>query len=129
MLLLVIRFFLFAAVYVGTVLWWAGSEGGHGAMGIVAGGLILAAGAAAAWLGGVIIGRYVRNVGVRFAVHVLSVVIIFPAFAALSFRLAGVNVSLQDSSILPFMGIVAISAMFDGAVGLWREQRKISANG
>ncbi len=129
MLWFFIRFVLFAAVYVGIVLWWADSEGGHGAMGIVAGGIILAAGAALSWLGAMIIGRYVRNVGVRFAVHVLSVVLIFPAFAALSLPLAGTHVSLLDSAVSPFMGIVAIAAMADGAVGLWREQRKITTNG
>lgn len=129
MLLYVIRFFVFAAVYIGIVLGWASRERGYAALGILGGGLILAGGAAVAWLAAAIIGRYVRNAVVRFAVHVVLVVSIFIAFAIIILLLLGFSLSHEDALVRSFVGIVAICALADGAVGLWGDQRKADAGG
>lgn len=129
MLLYVIRFFVFAAIYIGATLLWAGREGGFGGLGIIGGGIILAGGAAAAWLIAAFVGRYVRNAGVRLVVHVVSAVFIFIGLSFVILLLLKFDPSHEDVFIQAFTGIVATGALADGAVGLWHDQARVDAHG
>jgi hypothetical protein len=129
--LLIVRSVLFAAICCALVLWWATIEGGHGAIGIVAGGILTSGAAAVAWITSIVAGRFVASPPVRFAAHVALVFVLFVVIAT------GILMVLDSSGpfylhmdfVLSLGAIVAIAAFADGAIGLWNDQRDARAHG
>lgn len=121
MLLSIIRFIIFAMVYVAAVLYWAIREGGHGAMGILAIAVFLSGGAVAAWLAGMIAERYSSDLSMRFFVHVVSTVVVFSAISFLILVLLAAN---GLDIYLNFGGIVAGASIVDGLVGILAARSK-----
>jgi hypothetical protein len=128
MLLYVCRFAIFSAVYAGVTLCWASREGGHGAMGIVAGGIIFAGGAAVAWSVGAIISRLLHHTVMGWVTHTCSVIIIFHLLSLLVLLVLG-GLGAAGTFDFTFTGIVAIAAMADGAVGAWFDRPKVEQHG
>ena len=118
MFLSIIRFIIFAMVYDAAVLFWAKREGGHGAMGIVGGAVVLSGGAAAAWLAGMIVERYSSDLSVRLFVHVISTTAAFLAISFLILVLLDFNAAHEMDIYLNFGGIVAGASIVDGLAGL-----------
>jgi hypothetical protein len=126
--LYIIRFFVYAAVYSGATLAWLASVAGFAGLGILAAGIVLAGGAAAAWIAAVIIGRQIPTIGVRFIVHVLATVLIFLALSALILFLLDFDASHENDIVRGFTIIVAVAAIADGALAAWRERVVSGAN-
>ena len=129
MLIYLFRFLVFAAIYAGSVLWWAGREGGHGAIRIFAGGFILSGGAVAGWLASQISGRYIGNAGARYAAHVVTTAGCFVGFGVVTLVLLQFSVWNEREFVQPFVAIAAGSALGDGAIGLWHDRRDSPAHG
>jgi hypothetical protein len=118
MFLSIIRFIIFAMVYVAAVLFWAKREGGHGAMGIVGGAVVLSGGAVAAWLVGILVEHYSSDLSVRLLVHVISTTVAFLAISYLILVLLDSTVGYELDIYLNFGGIVAGASIVDGLTGL-----------
>ena len=121
-LIYVFRFLMFAAVYAGVTLWWATQEGGHGALGIVGGGVILSGIAAMTLLAASILSRRFGPVGIRLFSHIVSIAIIFFIAGSITFRIGGI--ADAPSAVTPFTGIVIVAAIADGLVGAWLDARR-----
>src|SRR5215510_9807870 len=125
MLLLVLRFFTFVAIYCAIVLWWANAAWGHGVEAIFISGLITLGAAAVAWIAAIVAARSAAAPLARFAVHVVVVVVLSTAMSMLIHLVLWPSVpyGLMQDFVLRFGGIVAIAAIADGAVGLWNDWR------
>jgi hypothetical protein len=135
LLWIVFRFVVFAAIYCALILSWAAHEGGHGAMGIVAGGIITSAAAVVAWLGALIVSRLIAIPIARVALHValvfaLFIVISIGIFTGHDFLFTNsALLSIPFSAALDFVATLgafaAIAALPDGFIGFWKDQRSI----
>ncbi len=122
MLLLLVRFAVYAAICCALVLMWAEREGGHAAMGIVAGGILTSWAAAVAWIVAAVSERLATLPSLRLGIHVLAA---FAVFAAIS---TGIFEYLQSGGrpysywdfILSLGAIVAFAALVDGIIGMAR---------
>ena len=120
MLLLVIRFAVYAAICCALLLVWAEREGGHAAMGIVAGGILTSWAAAVAWIAAIVSERLVVLPLLRLGIHVVA------AFAVFALISVGIFTYLQSGGrpygywdfILSLGGIVAFAALVDGIIGM-----------
>ena len=130
MAVLIFRFVVFAAIYCAIVAWWADSEGGHGAMGIIAGGILTLGALVFAWIFAIVAGRFVVLPLVRFAIHIVLTFVFFIAgstaiFLVLDYREAAtskVPFSVTMDFTLTLGAIVALAAFADGLIGLWKNQ-------
>ena len=94
-------------------------------MGIVAGGIIFAGGAAVAWAAGSTISRWLPRGVMSWVAHIFSTAIIFHLLGFLILLVLGYGEAAGMD--FAFTGIVAIAAMADGAVGAWFGRPKKSS--
>lgn len=97
-------------------------------MGIVAGGIIFAGGAAVAWSAGATISRLLHHTVMGWVVHIFCIVIIFHLLSLLVLLVLGGR-GAAGSFDFAFTGIVAMAAMADGAVGAWFDRSEVDQHG
>lgn len=130
MILLIARFLLFAAIYLVIILSWAEYEGGHGAMALVAAGILLAGPAAVACSMALTLERWVlpaRSLLGRIIFHTVTTTTLFLALGSVVLIAAAFPMAF-DQSTAAFLSIVALAALASGVLGAARNRPKAAVN-
>ena len=120
MLLLIIRFAVFASICCALVFWWA-TRVGHGGSGVIAGGIFTSWAAAVAWIVAIVAERLAVLPLVRLGIHVVSAFVVFAVISFGIFRHLDSGQPYYDGDwdfILSLGAIVAFAALVDGIIGM-----------
>jgi hypothetical protein len=126
-LTMLIRFVVHAAIYFAGVIWMLSNARGYKGLEVIVYGVVFGFMAVIAWfIVTLTVPRQVADPAWRFALHVVCMVALFAVLGGVAlYALEGGHDPLRNwRDINPFVVMIAIGALADGAIGYWLDQRR-----